>query len=177
MVCLSILRRLQGILRRKHLKAIAEEVIMSHIRYGLGMFMTGTVRLSEQIPISQELNDLQVKMNDMLRIILNTKRSDKVSIQSMLAKCNMLSINQTVCKTILLEFWKSLQNNVTSIVSQFQKRENPRVGHLFKTSHDPRSFISVAAKLYERTSRKFQEMKMLSIAKVQAHKLVKALPI
>ena len=139
--------------------------------------MAGSVRLSEEDPFNQELKDLQLKMNEMLRIILNVKRKDKVSVKSMLDKCEMLSVNQIICKTILLEMWKALKNNILPISGSFQKRDNIRFQHLFKTSENPNSFISVASKLYEKTSRKFQETEWLSIPKVEAHTLAQSLPI
>ena len=58
----------------------------------------------------------QIKMNDMMRVILNVK---------------------------------ALKFGISSISKYFQKRENPRYCHLFKTSEDPKSFLSIASKLYE----------------------------
>ena len=174
---IATLRRLHGLLRRKHLKAIAEGIVMSNIRYGLSTFMAGRVRLSNNDPVNQELSDLQIKMNDMMRVILNVKRKDKLGVQKMLEKCEMLSLNQLICKTILVEFWKILKFGISSISKYFQKRENARYCHLFKTSEDPKSFISIASKLYEMTSEKFQETNLLAIAKQEAHKVSKSLPI
>ncbi len=112
----------------------------------------------------------------MMRVVLNIKRSDRISTEKLLKKCKMLSINQILCKTILLEVWKAFKFNVTSISGAFKKRENKRFNNLLQCSLDPKSIISVASKLWEKTSDRFKETNLITVAKKEAQSLAKKLP-
>ena len=139
--------------------------------------MASKVRIHEEEPKNEEIKSLQIKMNDMLRIILNIKRKDKRSIDYMLRKCNLLSINQLTCRSILMELWKARKFNVEGIMGKFKHRDNARFKDLFKTSEDPKSFISIASKLWERSSKRFRETNLINVAQEEAEKLAKTLPI
>ena len=174
---LGKLKRLQNQMRTKHLKMIGQGTIMSNINYGIQLYMASKVRLCKEEPLKEELRSLQVKMNEMLRIILNIKRKDKRSVDYMLKKCDLLSINQLACKSILLELWKARNFNIEGIMKNFKYRDIPRFKDLFRTSKDPKSFVSVASKLWEKSSKRFRDTNLISVAKKEAEKLAKTLPI
>ena len=174
---MATLRRLQGIIRTKHLKQIADGLVMSHVRYALPVYLTSQARLTPNDPVHQGAKAIQTKMNEMMRTILDLKIRDKISIQTKLKRCKMLSVNQMLCKAILVEMWKAVHFSIRPISSAFQERENKRYSELFKTTNDPNSFISIGAKLWEQTTEKFRKTNLLKVANKEAQILASTLPI
>ena len=171
------LKRLQSVLDKRSLKIVSDGLVMSNIRYCLSVYASGSIRISEEEPKSKLLSDLQVKQNNMLRIINKCKLSDQKSIKSMLENSDMLSVNQLACLTILLDMWKAIHLEITPLKEMFQPRNSIRFQNSFKTSEDPNSFITKGAKLWERSSKSFKETNLLTVAKKEAIKFVKTLPI
>ena len=174
---ITTLKRLQGLMRRNHLKQLADCLVMSHIRYTLPVYLTQFVRIKSEDPTKHELVSLQGKMNDMMRIILNIKRRDKISIKTMLKKCGMISVNQMICKAVLMEAWKAQKFDIESIVEAFQSRKSKRFENCFKATTDPRSFVSVASKLWEQSTVRFKDTTLIKVAKEEAENLVKIMPV
>ena len=56
------------------------------------------------------MKDLQVSQNKMLRLSNNSRISDRISTVSLLAKFNMMSVNQINAQIKLSETWKAVND-------------------------------------------------------------------
>ena len=88
---LGILRRLQCKIPRSKLKIIAEAIFTSVARYGIAVY--SKPRLHSD-PIGEDMHKLQVTQNKMFRLLDGKSKKDKVSVQKIAKKFEMMSINQ-----------------------------------------------------------------------------------
>ena len=102
---LGILRRLQCKIPRSKLKIIAEAIFTSVARYGIAVY--SKPRLHSD-PIGEDMHKLQVTQNKMFRLLDGKSKKDKVSVQKIAKKFEMMSINQLTCYHILMETYKIL---------------------------------------------------------------------
>ena len=79
--------------------------IVSKLRYGLQQCIK--VLVDEEDKKSAAIKSLQLNQNRMLRAINGTKIKDRISIESMLTKFNLLSVNQLAAQIKLTEVWKA----------------------------------------------------------------------
>ena len=86
--------------------SIVHSLWISKLRYGLQLFTK--VVVSEEERRSAALKSLQITQNRLLRALNNSGIKDRISIRSMLAKFNLLSVNQLAAQIKLLEVWKSI---------------------------------------------------------------------
>ena len=56
------------------------------------------------------MKDLQVSQNKMLRLLYNSRISDRISTVSLRAKFNMMSVNQINAQIKLSEMWKAVND-------------------------------------------------------------------
>ena len=56
------------------------------------------------------MKDLQVSQNKMLRLLYNSRISDRISTVSLLAKFNMMSVNQINAQIKLSEMWEAVND-------------------------------------------------------------------
>ena len=85
---------------------VVHSLWVSKLRYGLQLCTT--TKLNSEDTTSTNMKDLQLTQNRLLRMINNSKISDKVSTKSMLEKFDLLSVNQLSAQIKLREVWKSL---------------------------------------------------------------------
>ena len=149
---LYILKRMKSNLCQKSLRALGEGLVMSHIRYCIPLFLSDKARISEGDPVNQELQGIQTLQNKMLRIILGVSLRDKIPTKTLLQKVNMLSINQMVCMSTLMETWSALNLGVDSISCHFKRMKSLRFSEQLQGTKDPKSFVSCAARLYNMTN-------------------------
>ena len=76
----------------------------------------------ESDPSPKLLKDLQLSQNKMLRLINGSRISDKISTASLLAKFNILSVNQMNAQIKLSEMWKAINDEDHSF--KISKRVN-----------------------------------------------------
>ena len=174
---LYLLKRLQTNLDRKSLKVLSEGLVTSHLRYCNTTYLSHKTQLSKNEACNKDMKSLQILQNKLLRIVLGVKLKDKVSISSMLDELGMLSVNQMVCMSILMETWKALNLGIESISRGFKTRNSKRFCNHLQEDKDPHSYISKAARLYNLTSDRFKNTNLTKVAQQEAKKLVKTLPI
>jgi hypothetical protein len=75
------------------------------MRYSLQLY--GEVRQTDEAKKAENFVTLQKAQTKMLRILCKVSIKDKISIESMLSKQNMLYINQLNVQTKLTEMWKA----------------------------------------------------------------------
>ena len=102
---LFLIRRLKNYLNSDALLKIVDGLFTSKIRYGLQLM--GKVRRTEEDPKNAELMAIQKVQNKLLRLLTNTKISDRVSNAELLERVGMLSVNQINAQIKLGELWKA----------------------------------------------------------------------
>ena len=152
---LSKLKQLQGIMRQKSLKMLANGLVFAHVRYAIAVFMSGMIRVAPNDPKNTHLNTLQVKQNDCMRIILNKKRSDKVPNEMLLNKTSMKSINHMAAEAMLLELWKAKHFKIDNVWESYSKDKCTRRESQYRSSKDKTSFISKSICLWNQMSSEF----------------------
>ena len=98
---LSILSRLRYEIPKDKLKIVGEAIFTSLARYGIAVYCRP--RIEEGDPINENLHQLQVLQNKMIRLIEGKKQSDMVNMKSLRSQIGMMSINQIACYHILIE--------------------------------------------------------------------------
>ena len=102
---LFVIRRVQRQLPPEKIMSIVHSLWVSKLRYGLQLCTK--VRLSTEERKCTKMTSLQLTQNRMLRAINNSKNKDRISIESMLNKFDILSVNQLAASIKLIEVWKS----------------------------------------------------------------------
>ena len=103
---LFIIRRVARQIPKNKIMSIVHSLWISKLRYGLQLFTK--VVVAEEERRSAALKSLQLTQNRPLRALNNSRIKDRISIRSMLAKFNLLSVNQLAAQIKLLEVWKSI---------------------------------------------------------------------
>jgi len=179
---ISVLWRLRKILGNRELKMIADGLVMAKIRYCLPVFGVEFLRLEESQALSSQLQDLQKVQNDTLRIILGHKRKDHIRISDMLKATKLLSVNQTIAYSSLMEMWKAKEFSVPVLESLLVRKRNETKILRSDSSGKVQSsinetFANTMAKLWNSSSDRFKHTNLLVIAKHEAKKLASTLPV
>jgi hypothetical protein len=86
------MRRLRYNLPRKYLQGLLDGIVYSQARYCLPLF--SRLRFSDEDPNNHYIKAYQKQLNAALRVVLGVKISDKVSINDLHRRTNMLTFNQ-----------------------------------------------------------------------------------
>ena len=156
----------------------------SKIRYGLQLL--GNVRWTEVDSTNQDLQAIQKCKNKLLRVLNGTKISDKVSINSMLLKLKIKSVNQINAQIKLSEMWKSvnidnypIKINLVSRseeVAQTRAYTKGQLQEVLATNTSQRSFINDATHIWNKAPTKIKQCKTLASAKLAINAFVLTLP-
>ena len=106
---LFIIRRIAQHLPRDRLINVVHCLWVSKLRYRLQLCTT--VQLNSQEQKTKTMKSLQLTQNRLLRVLNQTKLADKGSIESMLNKFKLLSVNQLAAEIKLIEVWKSINDD------------------------------------------------------------------
>ena len=107
--------------KKTQLVTISDGLILSKVRYALPLFTKA--RVEETDPIHSKLNQVQVKINNLVRMILHKKLSDKISRKEMHEKFPWSSLNHMSIMSVLCEAWRL---NQTDILTNFINTEYSR---------------------------------------------------
>jgi len=179
---LSVLRRLSDQLGKKELKTIADGLVMSKIRYCLPVFAAESLRFHESDPQSSVVQKVQRLQNDMLRVITQNRRRDRIRISDMLSSTGFMSVNQTTSYSLLIELWKAREFNVPVLKDLLEKRRDDerilRSDSASKVQTIGRDKLALnCERLWNLASSKFKSTNLLSVAKIEAKKLAITLPV
>ena len=128
---LVLLRRLLYQLPRNCLRPIVDGLILSKVRYGLDVF--GRVRLAETDAVSREEHMVQVALNDVMRLMCGVKMTDKVSIEKLMERSGIPSLNQMSAQSTLLTAWKIMNGHSPSLTSLVQEVSPKGSGRVTKS--------------------------------------------
>ena len=184
---LFVIRRVMRQIPKDKLMTIVHSLWMSKLRYGLQLCTK--VRQTEQATKTEFTKSLQLTQNRMLRVINNSRIKDKISVESMLKKFNLLSVNQLAAQIKLQEVWKSVNIEKYGITLDPYNDLLPLSGHslrpkanrTFKDSTRlvlaEHSFTIDAAKLWNAAPISVTSATSLSLAKKSIRLYVLTLPI
>ena len=145
---LGILRRLKGKIPLKKLKIIAEAIFTSVARYGIAVY--SKPRLHSD-PMVEDLHKLQVTQNKLFRLLDGKSKKDKVNVERIAKKFELMSINQMTCYHILMETYKIIHFGASE---KLKKKLLPNSEHSkslkvpLVTKASCRGFTYYAAKLW-----------------------------
>ena len=155
---------------------------MSKLRYCLPVYGGGLLRTKESESQSGLLQSLQVCQNDMLRILTGNKRSAHIRVQDMLMETKMNSVNQILGYSMVIETWKARNFNVPVLASLFERERSD--GRTLRSDTGSQvlasfneTFSRGAATLWNMSSNSLKSTNLLIIAKAEARKLAKSLPL
>ncbi len=106
---LALTRRL--LLHLPRGRQVQDEVralVVGRLCYGSILFPP---RLTAEDKACQLLQQVQVTVNDMARLLLGVSRADKMPVEELVARSGLPAINRVVIKTILCEAWKCLRSH------------------------------------------------------------------
>ena len=182
---LYFIRRLRNHLAFKSVLKLVDGLFTSKLRYGVQLL--GKVRTSNEDPECQIFKDIQLVQNNLLRTLNGSKIKDRVSIQQMLEKFNMLSANQLNASVKLLEIWKAL--NVKDYPLTIKKQENNEMGmstradsagrpvEIGKTTLTQKTSVSDSIHLWNRAPIKVTGCVTIAQVKKEIRNYVKQLPV
>ena len=183
---LCTISRLKKFIPRCKLENVANSLFVSKILYALPVF--GAVQLTNEERVDKDQRRIQIVMNQMLRILCNAKLSDKISLQRLHNMTGMLSVNQMVAKTILLETWKGINSvdiyghdflQFRSSKSNMETRAEVRkdIERHGSSQISKRNFGFKAAKLWNSAPINIRFAENMKIAKKEIDEFVRTLPL
>jgi len=108
----------QLIATRKTLKAVAEGLCFSKVRYGLAAYGSPEA--------NKLLDQIQVKLNDVARIITGNCRRDKISTRDLQEAAGVKSVTQMSTAAILSLTWSILDDKNSDIGELLRKTKRLR---------------------------------------------------
>ena len=184
---LFAIRRLSNHVPPMHLLKLAHALWMSKLRYGLQL--CSNVRLHESDPSSINLKAVQIAQNKLLRLLDNSTLKDRKHSKDLLAKFNLLSVNQTAIQIKLMEAWKAthlqdyptqMEKNEENLIPTSRELRPTSIRHWKedgKTCAARESFSRNSAKIWNQAPKVVTESGTLSLAKKNVKEYCKMLPV
>ena len=184
---LFVIRRVAQKIPKNKLMNIVHSLWISKLRYGLQLCTKVQLNIEEKKTAT--MKTLQLTQNRLLRTLNKTRVADKVSIESMLEKFKLLSVNQLSAEIKLIEVWKSInvEGCPINLVPYNQNQDpndhllRPKPTRVFNDTARLRmsqsSFNIDAAKVWNRAPKEVQNATTLYGAKRAIKIFCKSLPI
>jgi len=100
------------------MKSVATATLISKMRYCLGIF--GIVKTNISQPQCKMMHDLQVVLNNMMRLILNKRVADKIRIEELCERTGITSVNRMVAEEHARIVWQAKNNPQSPLSELFQ---------------------------------------------------------
>ena len=184
---LFVIRRIKRQIPKEKIMTVVHSLWMSKLRYGLQLCTR--VQIQHEDTKSTAMKSLQQTQNRMLRALNNSKIRDRVSVNSMLNKFNLLSVNQLAAQIKLTEVWKSVNIKDYAItLDPYNKAQNPTEMDLrpkptrtfddtARLANSKYSFNVDSARLWNLAPPSITQAQSLSLAKKAIMTHVKTLPV
>ena len=101
----GMLARMVPKLSSEQLRSVAHSLVISRIRYGLSLF--GSPCICQEDQTSGLMRNLQIGLNNVMRVITRKKKSDQISIEKLRSLTGMKTVNQMACEEILINVWRA----------------------------------------------------------------------
>ncbi len=103
---LALARRLLVHLPRgPQVRGVVRSLVKGKLCYGALLLPH---RLAEDEPVCQLMQAVQVRINNIARLLLGVSRTDKIPVQDLLARSGLPSLNRDSIATTIVEMWKAL---------------------------------------------------------------------
>ena len=155
-------------------------------RIGYGIAATFFPRLGCDDPGSALMSTLQVRVNDVAKVICGSSRTDSQSIASLLERSGLPSVNRLAVKSVAIEAWKSLGPQCKADVNPLTSLFGPPVSSCTRASNLGRRkpatkfpvkmFINVATTLWN-SNQHLRSAASIGAAKQAASSLAEACPL
>ncbi len=123
--------------RGRQVQDVVHSLVIGRLCYGAALF---PLRLTEAEPSCQLLHSVQVRINDIARLLLGVSRSDQTPVEDLLAGTRLPSLNRFAVLVTITELWKSLHS-----CDGPNGEKNPLGTFLSLPSHPTRVTRAVAA--------------------------------
>lgn len=139
----GILRRLKRHLPKESLLNLIDPLILSKIRYAMAVYCDPTTGWRQGECHNSTIQDLQIKVNNAIRVCLGLALKDRVPIDELLATAKVPSVLQICVELHCMEAWKALGSGQEH---RMQPSQNPlRQHHLRLTRSKARGDIPGAS--------------------------------
>ena len=178
------LRRLAYYIPSSYLAQIASAIIGAKIRYGIGIY--GAVRKNISEPVPDTNRELQVALNNAMRIAAGVRLSDKVRIEDLFQRTGIQSVNRMSAQNKLMLAWQGLKvpgSPLYDFLSGDQNRSGLRskergdICTSSKTSLGQRNFPETAIRLWNQTPQEFRMAEKKNSAKSTCKRFIENLPL
>ena len=129
----AMLKRLKYHLPRTVIPKLVDSMIYSNVRYCLPLF--AKPRISEEEPVNDERQSLQVLLNNALRMVLGVKRRDRVSNEKLHEMAGTLSLNR-MSITAIQKIVKTSLNGKGGLKNFFLKNAIAHESHVTRSMTD-----------------------------------------
>ena len=175
---------LKNSLNAEALKKVAESLYISKLRYGAQLL--GKIRWSDEDSKSADLNAIQTTYNKLARLINNKTLKDRVESRLLFSRIGWLSFNQINAQVKLLEAWKMV--NIKDYPLKFEQKQidsnsratrsisNGEVIEYGSSKIGTSTFISEAARAWNKMLPFLKDIKTVYSAKKEIRKIVVTLP-
>ena len=148
---LALLRRIKLRVPRETLRIISEAIFFSKLRYGIAVYYLPRLTENDEKCTVQEC--LQVVQNDMVRELFGHRRKDRINMQTLREKHNMMSVNQLACYHILIETFNILYNDSSPQILE-------KIGHRENKRYEMRSNVREDLHIIEKPKKAVQDLHM-----------------
>ena len=180
------LKRLSYHIPRKYLPEIASAIVASKVRYGVSVY--GSVRITDSDPKPIMYHDLQVALNNAMRIATGNRLSDRVSVSNLSLETNIPTLNRMAAGEKLILVWQSLHdpksplrdvlNSVEELGSKTTRaRTRGDIQPMAKTSLGHRNFPHSVVCLWNKVDPSLRNIETKCAAKRKIREIINALPL
>jgi len=177
------LRRLSYQILLSYLPRIASAIIGAKIRYGIAVY--GAVRKNASEPITTANKDLQVALNDAMRIATNCRLTDRVSVSDLISRTGIESVNRMSAQSKIMLAWQAtkvpdspLRDLFPEVSTEAALRSKARGDFRTsaKTSLGQRNLPDSAIQIWNQTPPELRRCHKKNTAKFECKKFVSSLP-
>ena len=177
------LKRLSYHVPAPYMIPIARATIVAKLRYGLGIYRA--VRSTEHDSHCTMMNDLQVVLNNAMRLILNKRLSDRMRVEDLCNESGFESINRMTAEEQIRIVWNARDNPNSPVLELFDRvsggstRANTR-GDLTtsaRTSLATQNLPHRAILTWNSTNEALREAKNRRELRTHTQQFIKLLPI
>jgi len=183
---IGALKRLSFHVPSKYLAQIAQAIVVSKVRYGIGIY--GAVRVHETDPLPESLKDLQVILNHAMRIATKTRLSDRIRIEDLLDRTGFQSINRMSATDKLMLVWQAVNQDGSPLadtvirVSQGDRDSSRSMTRgdlrtIAKTTLGQENFPEPGIRLWNYADREIREESIKRKARKNVKSFVKRFPL
>ena len=120
---LGLLRRIKYKINSHKLQLVAEAIFQSKLRYGISVYTIPKFEFNNlEQSVDSNITKLQVIQNDMIRLLVNKKRSSHTNMEKLRNELKMMSVNQLSCYHTAIEMFNVINNKSSAALHEEMKQ-------------------------------------------------------